>query len=121
MVKTAASLLLAAVLTAGPASAIKDKKPDTDEWRSLGEWRITTYCAQCNEPIGHQSASGKRLEYGHVAMNGVPLGSKISIEGEIFTVTDRCGIDNTVDIFIPDEGDGACHCNMLDYKEVQIK
>ena len=121
MVKTAASLLLAAMLTAGPTGAIKDKKPDTGEWRSLGKWRITTYCAECNEPIGHQSASGKRLEYGHVAMNGVPLGAKISIEGEIFTVTDRCGIDNTVDIFIPDEGDGACHCNTLDYKEVQIK
>lgn len=118
MIKTAAGIIIMAML-ATPTGIIKDKKPDTDNWRSLGKYRITTYCADCNEPIGHQSASGKTLKYGHVAMNGVPLGSKINIEGEPFTVTDRCGIDNTVDIFIPN-GDGVCRCNTLDFKEVKI-
>lgn len=85
----------------------------------LGEYRITTYEIHCNEPVGRQSASGKTLEYGDVAMNGVPFGSKISIDGEIFTVTDRCGIDNTVDIFIETNSD-HCTCNTLDYKEVYL-
>ena len=85
----------------------------------LGEYRITTYGIYCNEPVGRQSASGKTLEYGDVAMNGVPFGSKISIDGEIFTVTDRCGIDGTVDIFIETNSD-HCTCNTLDYKEVYL-
>ncbi len=85
----------------------------------LGEYRITTFDFWCNEPVGRQSASGKPLEYGDVAMNGVPLGSKISIDGEIFTVTDRCGIDGTVDIFIETNSD-HCTCNTLDYKEVYL-
>lgn len=122
MIKTVASLLLAAMLAAGPTTgAVKEKTPDADTWRSLGKWRITTYCAECNEPIGRESASGKRLKYGYVAMNNVPMGSEISVEGEIFTVADRCGVDDTVDIFIPDEGDGICRCDVLEYKEVKIK
>lgn len=85
----------------------------------LGEYRISVYCQACNEEYGFQSASGQRLGYGQVAMNDVPLGSRISIDGEEFVVTDRVGVPNTVDIFIPSE-DGACHCNTLDYKEVYL-
>lgn len=91
-----------------------------DNWKSIGEYRITTYCCDCNEPVGRQSASGKTLEYGQVAMNDVPLGTKISIEGEIFTVVDRCGIDNTVDIFVENDS-GYCQCDTLDHKEVKVK
>ena len=90
---------------------------DMDMPESLGVYRITTYDVCCNEPHGRQSASGKRLEYGDVAMNGVPFGTKISIDGEIFTVVDRCGINNTVDIFIENDS-GVCQCNTLDHKEV---
>lgn len=86
----------------------------------LGEYRITTYCCACNEEYGFQSASGKNLEYGDVAMNGVPFGTKICIDGEEFTVVDRCGVDNTVDIFIENDS-GCCNCNYLDYKEVFVK
>ena len=85
----------------------------------LGEYRISVYCQYCNEEVGYQSASGQRLDYGQVAMNDVPLGSKISIDGEEFVVTDRVGVPNTVDIFIPSE-DGECHCNTLNYEEVYL-
>lgn len=85
----------------------------------LGEYRISCYCQYCNEEVGYQSASGQRLDYGQVAMNDVPLGSRISIDGEEFVVTDRVGVGNTVDIFIPST-DGECHCNWLDYKEVYL-
>ncbi len=53
-------------------------------------------------------------------MNGVPFGTKICIDGEEFTVVDRCGFDNTVDIFVENDT-GECQCNFLDYKEVFIK
>lgn len=116
MIKTVlAGLLIASTLAAVPAPKEKPKP-----WKSLGEWRISTFCSACNSPAGRQSASGKPLEYGDVAMNGVPLGSKISIDGEVFTVTDRCGIDGTVDIFMP-TCDGYCGCNTLRYDKVKIK
>lgn len=108
--------VLAVAITASPTPK-KEKKP---EWKSLGEYRTTFFCEACNSPYGRQSASGIPLEYGHVAMNDVPLGSKINIEGETFIVTDRCGIDRTVDIFVP-TCDGMCHCNKLDYEVVKIR
>lgn len=112
----AAGLLSAMIATApAPAPAQKEKP-----WKDGGEWRITTYCYSCNDPAGLQSKSGKQLKYGYVAMNGVPLGTKISIDGEIFEVADRCGVDNTVDIFVEDDS-GCCHCNTLEYKKVYIK
>lgn len=113
MVTAITSAVLA--LGIGLSGGVQDATGPVD----LGEYRITTYCQACNEPVGRQSASGKLLEYGDVAMNGVPLGSKISIDGEIFTVTDRCGIDGTVDIYVED-GSGTCRCNWLDYKEVYL-
>lgn len=112
MIKTITAGVLATGLMMSGAAA--DLGP-TD----LGEYRVTTYCQYCNEEVGFQSASGERLDYGQVAMNDVPLGSRISIDGEEFVVTDRVGIPNTVDIFIPSE-DGECHCNTLNYEEVYL-
>lgn len=114
--------MLTAILLSGAIamSAAQIPAETPEPWESLGEWRITVYDQYCNEPQGFESVSGKRLEPGHVAMNGVPLGSKISIEGEEYEVTDRCGIDGTVDIFIANDT-GECHCNVLEYKEVYIK
>lgn len=108
--------ITAGVLATGlmMSGAVADLGP-TD----LGEYRISCYCQYCNEEVGYQSASGQRLDYGQVAMNDVPLGSRISIDGEEFVVTDRVGVGNTVDIFVP-SSDGACHCNWLDYKEVYL-
>lgn len=114
--KTLTALFISLSLLAAPAAHNKE----SPEWKSLGEYRITVFCQYCNDPGGYQSKSGKPLEYGDVAMNGVPMGSKISIEGEVFTVTDRCGLNDTVDIFIPADK-GYCPCNILDCKEVFIQ
>lgn len=84
---------------------------------NLGTYRITEYCAECNDPSGWESASGKHLEDGHVAMNGVPIGTIIEIQGKQYEVVDRCGIDGTVDIFKETEG---CQCNRMDYQTVKI-
>lgn len=117
MIKTLiATALLTATISTAPAPAPKNEPV----WEPIGEWRITTYDIYCNEPQGRESSSGKTLEYGYVAMNGVPMGSEISIDGEVFEVADRCGIDGTVDIFIENDSD-HCQCDTLDYKEVYIK
>ena len=112
MFTTVASLVLAAGLSMSTTAT--NNMPI-----NMGEYRITTYEVNCNSPRGRQSASGKRLEYGDVAMNGVPFGTKISIDGEIYTVVDRCGVDNTVDIFIENDS-GVCQCNTLEYKNVYL-
>ena len=116
MTNTIAAALIAATLITSPAPV-----PEVPTWEDIGEWRVTVFCPACNDPGGRESASGIPLEYGDVAMNGVPLGSEITIEGEVFTVRDRCGIDGTVDIFVPANEDGSCGCNFLDYKNIRIK
>ena len=89
-----------------------------NEWELIGDCRITCYCQECNDGSGHESSSGKHLEYGDCACNFLPIGTVISIEGEEFTVVDTCGIDNTIDIFIDTE---ECNCNLLEYRKVAIK
>lgn len=89
-----------------------------NEWELIGDCRITCYCQECNDGSGHESSSGKYLEYGDCACNFLPIGTVISIEGEEFTVVDTCGIDNTIDIFIDTE---ECNCNLLEYRKVAIK
>lgn len=84
---------------------------------SLGEYRITEYCPACNDPCGHESASGEHLEEGHVAMNDVPLGTEIELDGKRYTVVDRCGIENTVDVFVESN---ECNCMRLERKEIRI-
>lgn len=118
MIKTAlAGVLIAATMTtATPAN----KDSPKEEWVDAGTYRISNFCQFCNEQEGYQTASGRTLEYGQVAMNDVPFGTEISIDGEIFVVTDRVGVPNTVDIFVPSDK-GCCTCNTLEYKNVRIK
>lgn len=115
MIKTMAAVLIAGSLLSAPVP-----DPPKEEWRDAGNYRISVFCQYCNETEGFETASGRTLGYGQVAMNGVPFGTEISIEGEVFVVTDRVGVENTVDIFVPSE-DGCCHCNLLEYKRVMIK
>ena len=90
------------------------QEPESEKVTDLGTWRITEYCNACS---GGLTASGKVPEPGMAAMNGVPLGTVINVEGEELVVEDRCGIDGTVDIFVywPD---GECHCSLLEYRKV---
>ena len=113
MIKSITALALATAISAAPMP----QKEKTPEWKDLGECRITTYCCACNDGSGHESSSGKYLEYGDCACNWLPIGTEISIEGEIFTVVDICGTD-AIDIFIDTD---ECHCNLLEYKDVRIK
>ena len=114
MIKTIAAVLITGSLLTAPAPG-----PPKEEWKDLGECRITCYCPVCNDGSGHESSSGVELRYGHAACSWLPVGTKISIEGEIFTVVDTCGTD-AIDIFI-DTDDSICRCNLNEYKNVRIK
>ena len=115
MVKMIIALMLSCTFTAYNGTSVQNI-----QWADGGTYRITCYDVYCNVPQGRQSASGKTLEYGDVAMNGVPFGTEISIEGEIFTVVDRCERDDTIDIFIENDS-GYCQCDLLEYKKVMVK
>ena len=115
MIKTIAALLITASVVAPPFHKDKPK----EEWKDLGECRITSYCPVCNDGSGHESSSGKELEYGDCACSWLPIGTKVSIEGEIFTVVDVCGTD-AIDIFI-DHDEEYCGCNLNEYRKVSIK
>lgn len=45
-------------------------------------------------------ANGERVHVGAVASYDLPLGTKVRINGNIYTVKDRCGIPNTIDIYM---------------------
>lgn len=107
----AATLALATMIAAAPL-------PDF-EYIPIGEHRITEYCATCNDGAGHESASGKYLEYGDAACNWLPFGTVIDIEGDEFVIVDTCGTD-AIDLYVED-GVNGCNCSLNEYKRVAIK
>lgn len=45
-------------------------------------------------------ANGEKVHVGAVASYDLPLGTKVRINGNIYTVKDRCGVPNTIDIYM---------------------
>ena len=72
---------------------VEEKKPDR-VLVSLGEYRISAYCPceKCCLKSDGITASGTKATAGRTAaMNGVPFGTKIVIDGHEYTVEDRGG------------------------------
>ena len=68
----------------------------------LGRFRLTAYCpcAKCCGKADGITASGTKATAGRtVAMGGVPLGTKLMINGTVYTVEDRGTSYGHVDIF----------------------
>ena len=68
----------------------------------LGTFTLTAYCncAACNGSAGNPTASGVMPTSGHtVAMGGVDFGTKLLINGTVYTVEDRGTPYGHVDIF----------------------
>ena len=113
--KIAAAITIAVLLN---STALPAEPMPVEKWESIGEQRITCYCPYCNDGEGHESSSGKELEYGDCACSWLPIGTKISVEGEIFVVRDICGTE-AIDIFI-DHDDGYCGCRLNEYRQVSV-
>ena len=45
-------------------------------------------------------ANGEKVHVGAVASYDLPLGTKVRINGVVYTVKDRCGVPNTIDIYM---------------------
>ena len=45
-------------------------------------------------------ANGEKVHVGAVASYDLPLGTKVRINGVVYTIKDRCGIPNTIDIYM---------------------
>lgn len=45
-------------------------------------------------------ANGEKVHVGAVASYDLPLGTKVRINGVVYTVKDRCGVPNTIDLYM---------------------
>ena len=81
-----------------------DDTIDTSQGKYLGRFKLTAYCSCsicCGKWSGGGTASGTTPTPGRtIAMAGVPFGTKLSINGQIYTVEDRGTAYGHVDIFM---------------------
>lgn len=100
---------------------IEEKKPDR-ALVSLGEYRISAYCPceKCCLKSDGITASGTQATAGRTAaMNGIPFGTKIVIDGHEYTVEDRGGGlgSKIIDIYF-DTHDEALNSGLWVMREV---
>ena len=92
------------------AIEIKDAAPaeavPAERWESLGTWKLTAYCPceKCNgRGRAWTTASGAPMEAGKtVAVGGLPFGTELMINGQIYVVQDRGVKGKHADILFPD-------------------
>ena len=86
----------------------EESTSDSGQGTYLGNFTLTAYCncAQCCGTAGNLTASGTVPAAGHtVAMAGVPFGTQLSINGNIYTVEDLGTPYGHVDIFFDNHAD----------------
>ena len=86
------------------STPVPTKAPEASSGgKYLGKFRLTAYCSCsrcCGQWAGGPTASGTRPSAGRtVAMGGVPFGTKLRINGNVYTVEDRGTSYGHVDIF----------------------
>ncbi len=80
----------------------ENQNQDTSGEKYLGKFKITAYCNGpcCKGDASGLTASGTVPVHGRtVAMNGIPFGTKLKINGSVYTVEDRGVPYGTVDIY----------------------
>lgn len=97
------------------------EKPQ-ENLESLGKWKLTAYCPLecCNgEGRAWTTASGAPMVIGDtVATARLPFGTKLMVNGHIYTLTDRGTKYGTLDIL--HGSDAACYEFGIQYAEVFI-
>lgn len=105
------------IRTATKAEAIPEVR-----WESLGRWKLTAYCPlECCNGKGRAwtTASGAPMVIGEtVATARLPYGTKLKVNGKIYTVADRGTPYGTLDIL--HESDAACFEFGVQHAEVFI-
>lgn len=83
---------------------VSTKNVETSNRSFFGNCRITHYCncsTCCGSYAGGPTASGAYPTAGRtVAMSGFPFGTKVEINGHVYTVEDRGVSGNAVDIYV---------------------
>ncbi|MDD6346572.1 MAG: hypothetical protein PUA52_01010 [Lachnospiraceae bacterium] len=95
--------------------------PSGTNSRLLGHFMLTAYCncAKCCGRAGAPTASGVMPTESHtIAMGGVPFGTRLMINGVVYTVEDRGTPYGHVDIYM--ESHSACLQFGLRYADVYI-
>ena len=80
--------------------------------------KTTAYTAGDGDTPSTTMANGQEVYVGAVAYNGVPLGTKIEINGNMYTVCDRVGSDGVVDIYMNSCSEAIQYG--VQYKEIKI-
>ena len=79
---------------------------------------VTAYTADDNYTPSDTMANGEKAHVGAVASYDLPLGTKVRIDGVVYTVKDRCGVPNTIDIYMNNKQE--CMRFGKRYMEVEI-
>ena len=94
----------------GSDESVSNDSQDTGDGQGtyLGNFTLTAYCncAQCCGTAGNQTASGTWPQAGRtVAMAGVPFGTQLLINGNVYTVEDLGTPYGHVDIYFDSHSD----------------
>lgn len=86
------------------APPVVEPEDERAGWRSLGVWDITAYTW-----TGNRCANGEYPYEGVCAVNGLPFGTVIYVDGwGYLTVADRGGMDGWYDVDIYLDSEAAC-------------
>ena len=96
----------------------QDTNSDVQIGRQIIYSHVTAYTTGDSYTPSDTMANGEKVHVGAVAHYDLPLGTKVKINGAIYTVKDRCGIPNTIDIYMSSEQE--CLEFGRKYMEVEI-
>lgn len=97
------------------------KKHKKSKYKNIGTYKITEYCSVCNTPTNTtKTASGRYVPYYSVACSDLPLGTIIYIDKKEYRVDDTGCKSGIIDMLVEPK-DGACACDLCEYKDVYIK
>lgn len=104
----------------------KEEKTSNNGWKKLGKFYITAYCdcKKCQEGWVGTTATGVKPTPGDtiaVDPKVIPLGSKVKIDGKIYTASDTGGAikGKRIDILLPNHKSTTTWKNK--YFDVEIK
>ena len=113
--------------TAAPAEEIffAERIP-SGHWESAGRYRMTHFCPcrKCNGRNAGRTASGAPMTVGRTVATGreFPFGTRLLINGTIYTVEDRGVPNGCVDILVDSHGEanrrGVFRSEIFVWKEV---